>query len=147
MTETPSRDALLVAFASFPSIVADAARAAATRPARDGEWTPEQVVRHLIAVETDVHQARLHDLAALEHPRWSWTEPGPWNGLPALGLDRVIERFSGLRATTMAVLHALDAGGWARAGVHDTYGELDVIRLLRTAVDHDQEHLAGLVGS
>ena len=37
-----------------------------------------------------------------------------------------------------------DYDGWDRTGVHETYGRLDVAGLLRVAIDHDEEHLAGL---
>ena len=43
------RAELLAALTAFPDRVAAAARAASDRPVPDGEWGPEQVVRHLIA--------------------------------------------------------------------------------------------------
>jgi len=128
-----TRTELLDRMSEFPERVAAAARAAAARvaadrPVTDGEWTPEQVVRHLIAVETEVHQARLHDLASTAEPRWAWAEPGPWPGEPDLGLDGVIERFAVTRGATLTTLHALDDAGWARVGIHATFGELEHLR-------------------
>ena len=143
MTEASTR-ALVVALAGFPERLDTAARSAADRPTPDGEWTPEQVVRHLIAVETGVHQARLRDLATVAEPRWDWTEPGPWSDEPELGLGGVLARFAAHRATTLATIVALDEAGWARSGEHATFGTLDVAGLLRNAVDHDEEHLRGL---
>ena len=58
-----TRAALLADLTGFPERLASAARAAAGRPVPDGEWGRNEVVRHLIAVETEVHQARLADLA------------------------------------------------------------------------------------
>jgi hypothetical protein len=142
-TAPGSRRELLGRFAAFPDRVGSAARNAATRPPIPGEWTPEQVVRHLIAVETVVHQARLLDVAVNDGPEWSWTEPGPWEGEPDLDLDGVLQRFAELRAGTVARVNALDGGGWSRAGRHATYGKLDVAGLLRLATDHDEEHLRG----
>jgi hypothetical protein len=148
-TETPAarraRAALLERFGGFPERVGSAARVAARRPPIPGEWTPEQVVRHLIAVETVVHQARLVDVAIHDGPPWSWTEPGPWEGEPDLDLDGVLARFAELRAATVATVRALDEDGWRRAGTHATYGRLDVAGLLGLAIDHDEEHLRGLV--
>jgi DinB superfamily len=117
------------------------------RPTPDGEWTPAEVVRHLIAVEIDVHQARLLDVAIDDGPQWGWTEPRPWPGEPDLDLDGVLERFAAMRAVTVATVQALDADGWARAGTHATYGRLDVGGLLRLAIDHDEDHLRGLEGN
>ena len=143
MTASTSR-ALLATLAGFPNRLAGAARSAAARHTPDGEWTPEQIVRHLIAVETGVHQARLRDLATIPDPRWDWAEPGPWPGEPDLGLEGVIGRFAVLRAATLETIDALDEAGWARTGGHTTFGTLDVAGLVSNAVDHDEEHLRGL---
>jgi DinB superfamily len=139
-----ARRAVVSALTGFPDRLSEAAREAATRPTSDGEWTPEEVVRHLIAVELDVHQARLLDVALNDGPRWAWTEPGPWPGEPDLDLDGVLERFAAMRAVTVATVRALDADGWARTGNHATFGRLDIAGLLRLAIDHDGEHLRGL---
>ena len=138
------RDALLAALAAFPDRLAADARAAAARPTPPGEWTPEQVVRHLVAVEVDVHQARLADLEAHDDPRWDWAEPGPWPDQLDLGLDGVLERFGDLRHATLAVVAVLDEDGWARTGTHTQLGVFDVAVLLDNARVHDEEHLAGL---
>ena len=138
--QTAAHGSLLDRFAGYPERVATAARVASHVP---GEWTPEQVVRHLIAVETVVHQARLVDVAVHERPAWGWTEPGPWMGEPDLDLAGVLARFAELRAATVATVRALDEGGWRRSGQHATYGKLDVAGLLRLATDHDEEHLRG----
>jgi hypothetical protein len=138
------REDLLQRFGSFPERLVAAARAAAAAPPAPGEWTPEQVARHLIAVETIVHRTRLIDVAVHDGPTWSWTEPGPWLGEPDLDLDGVLARFAELRAGTVATIRALDDDGWQRHGKHATYGKLDVSGLLRLATDHDAEHLRGL---
>ena len=135
---------LLAALAAYPDRLADAARAAADRPVPDGEWTPEQVVRHLIAVEVEVHQARFADLDRGDSPTWDWAEPGPWGGEPGLALDPLLERFAHLRTETIATVEGWDDAAWARAGTHSTYGPLDVAGLVRNAITHDEEHLRGL---
>jgi hypothetical protein len=38
----------------------------------------------------------------------------------------------------------LAEAGWARTGSHMTLGAFDVRGLLANAVDHDEQHLAGL---
>ncbi len=49
-----------------------------------------------------------------------------------------------LRSETVAGYQALDEAGWARTGRHATFGTVDGEGLLRLAVEHDEEHLAGL---
>jgi hypothetical protein len=143
------RRELVDRFASFPGRLADAARAADGRPVPAGQWTPELVVRHLIAVEGEVWRARLAELAAGGEPRWSWVEPGPAPGYPDASVDDVLDVMVGLRSGTVDLLRIfdLDDVGWARAGIHETYGRLDVAGLLRLAIGHDEEHLAGLTAS
>lgn len=126
------------------------ARAEARAPggASGGEWSPRDVVAHLAAVEGVVWQARLDTLdtlgAGLEEPTWTWTEPGPLDDPAAATLDGALALFSVGRALTLSRLAALDDAGWARAGVHATYGRLDVAGLMRVAADHDDEHLDAL---
>jgi len=141
MRET-DRDGLVARFAAFPSRLAETARVAGPTPA--GEWGPTEVVRHLIAVEEEVHRKRLTDLEGADEPSWSWTEPGLAPGLDDAPLDTVLAAFAAARAGTVAVVHALDEIGWARSGTHATFGRLDVAGLLRLATDHDEEHLAGI---
>lgn len=144
-----NRDGLLAAFSSFPSRLASAAATAGPPP--PGEWGPLEVTRHLIAVDQDVHAARLRDVATSVAtsvaPAWSWVEPGPWPGEPDATLDQLVGRFAAGRAALVATFLALDEEGWARFGTHATFGRLDVAGLLRVAVRHDEEHLAGLRSS
>jgi hypothetical protein len=129
-------------FAAFPSRLAEAARVAG--PTLAGEWGPAEVVRHLIAVEDEVHRKRLADLDGAEEPRWSWTEPGLALGFDDAPLDAVLAAFADARTGTVDVVRALNEAGWARSGIHATFGRLDVAGLLRLATDHDEEHLAGI---
>jgi hypothetical protein len=121
----------------------EAAETVAGPPA--GEWTPREVVAHLVAVEGLVWQARLARLAASPtEPTWSWTEPGPVEDPAAATLDMALALFAGARSLTLSRLADLDDAGWRRTGVHATYGRLDVAGLLHVAADHDDEHLAAL---
>ncbi len=148
MTPLPvDHDRLLEAFAGFPLRLEPVARAAAgtpVAPAADGEWGPAEVVRHLIAVEREVWQARLAQVAAEDDPQWGWSEPGPEPGLEGASLDAILAAFAAARATTIATIGALDEAGWQRHGTHTSYGVLDVAGLIHLAMDHDEDHLTGL---
>jgi hypothetical protein len=139
-----NREVLLEAFAAFPQRLGSAARAAAGAPVAAGEWGPAEVVRHLFAVEREVWQARLAQVAVEDDPQWGWTEPGPEPGLDGASLDTILAAFAAARAMTHAMVTALDDAGWRRFGTHATYGVLDVAGLLGLAIDHDREHLAGI---
>jgi hypothetical protein len=130
--------------AAFPDALGAAARAASQEPPAPGEWTPTEIVRHLIAVEEQVWHVRLRQLETEEHPRWRWVEPGQWLGDAGARLDVVLARHASLRASTLSMLDALGPDGWSRTGTHDTFGVLDVAGLMTVAANHDDEHLASL---
>ena len=132
--------------AAFPDALDAAARVARQAAPAPGEWTPTEIVRHLIAVEEQVWHVRLGQLETEEHPRWRWVEPGQWLGDPGAGLDDVLGAHARVRASTLAMLDALGPDGWSRTGTHDTFGVLDVAGLMTVAADHDDEHLASLSG-
>ncbi|HLX34555.1 MAG TPA: DinB family protein [Candidatus Limnocylindrales bacterium] len=145
--ESSWQAALIDRLASGPGRVAAAARRAGI-PA-GGEWSALQVVRHLVATESLVWQARLEQLEAsagaegrqLSPPTWVWLEPGPWSGPGDDTIEGTIAELRRRRVRTLELVRRLDAAGWRRFGIHATYGRLDVGRLLTVAVDHDAEHL------
>jgi len=138
-----SRTALVAAFAGYPDRLATSATTAADRPVQPGEWGPAEVVRHLIAVEDEVWQSRLALVAAQDDPHWGWTEPGLAPGFADTPLEAILAAFAAARAATVETIRALDDAGWARHGIHATYGVLDIEDLLRIAVGHDESHLDG----
>lgn len=144
MNTVEARTAVRDELASYPSRLAGPAQAAVSRLLPPGEWTSTDIVRHLIAVEKEVWHVRLDQLARDPDARWPWTEPGRWQGAPEASLDQLLAIHAGDRAATVARLDALDDAGWARAGIHETYGRLDVAGLMAKAIDHDREHMTGL---
>ncbi len=127
-----NRDELIEAFAGYPARLAAAAKArvAEWQPFPEGDWSPIDTVRHLIAVEQQVHLARLTEVAREEAPHWVWTEPGPAPGFDDASLLEVLARHAEVGPIPSRSV-PLRRGGWARTGVHDTYGRLDVGGLLR----------------
>ncbi len=135
---------LIVTFGAFPERLSMAARAAEGVPLGSGEWGPSEVVRHLIAVERAVWHVRFAQIAVDDDPQWDWTEPGPTPEPEGASLERILAVFAEARHQTVATVRGFDAAGWARHGTHATEGVLDVAGLLRMAVEHDEEHFAGL---
>ena len=136
---TPEQRSLRDALAAVPDRLAAAIPPA--RPAPAGEWAPREVLLHLLAVEDEVWQARLHQLATEPEPHWPWFEPG-LAAFEADSWEAVLDAFRARRSATVASLDALDDAGWAKSSIHDVYGRLDVAALLRRAIDHDEEHIA-----
>ena len=143
---TEARDALVERFRAGPARVAELAPAAAAVAARgdrvpDG-WSEREIVAHLVRVDREVFQVRLLDLTRPSEPHWSWVEPGAEPGRATLAT--LVAQFATIRKATVAHLAGLDDAGWARSGVHATYGRLDVAGLLGIAIDHDADHIAEL---
>jgi hypothetical protein len=143
------RKAILERFGTSPGRVASAAVAAQARrlggeggQGRPEGWSEREVVAHLVRVEREVFRVRLRELAREDEPRWQWVEPGADPG--HVSLATLVDRFATSRATTIRYLTGLDDAGWARTGIHATFGRLDVAGLLGIAIDHDADHLAEL---
>jgi hypothetical protein len=140
---TPAQRELRDRLAAVPERLAGAASAVSPEPPAPGEWPPTDVVRHLIAVEDEVWHNRLHQLGVADRPTWQWVEPDPWQGQPGATLEELLAAFATRRAETVAILDGFDEAGWARHGIHATWGGTDVAALVRRALDHDDEHIAG----
>ena len=135
----------LEACASFPERLASRRPAAADKPAPTrANGVTTDVVRHLIAVESEVHQSPAPAGRCVEDPHGSgpsraW-RPGSRMRTCRRGSRGVRDRPGGHRSARPRA----DEDGWARFGTHSTYGRLDVEGLLRLASDHDAEHLEAL---
>lgn len=140
-----SRDDLLATFAGFPRRLADAVRETAGSPVPPGAWGAAENVRHLIAVERLVWHVRFVEVLTLDDPHWSWKEPGQEPGLDDASIDDIVSAFAAVRAETVATVAGFTDDDWTRSGTHDTYGVLDVAGLVRLAIDHDEDHLRGIV--
>ena len=141
------RQATLRQLADAPRRIALASTAPLIAVPVPGSWTAQQVVLHLVAVEVEVFQRRLRDLATAVEPRWAWIEPGPAEVGPGETLAETVARFAAERAATLAWVTTLDDAGWRRFGHHATLGMLDVGGLLAVATAHDAEHLAALLAA
>jgi DinB superfamily len=141
---TPDQRQVRDRVAAVPERLASAARAASPEPPAPGEWPPTDVVRHLIAVEEEVWHPRLRQLVAEDDPHWAWVEPDRWQGTPGATLDELLTIHLALKTMTAAMLDDLGDAGWAKTGVHATFGRLDAAGLMAKALDHDDEHIASL---
>jgi len=145
-----ARNLVLADLAAVPERLAAAAEAAdlLEREIPIDGWPARLIVAHLALVERVVWQRRLDDLAAAgsgREPRWSHTEPGVGDGPGDATLAELLNAFAIARAETVARVRTLDEDGLTRHGVHDRFGRLDVVGLLREALRHDEEHVEELL--
>jgi len=114
------------------------------RPAA-GEWGLNEVLAHLLHVETELFLPRLRRIATEEHPVLPAFSPEAW----AREQDRSLEAFDAslaaferARAETIAYLRALPADAGERLGVSGFFGPLSLRQYATHIADHDIEHLA-----
>ena len=114
------------------------------RPA-PGEWGLNEVMAHLLHVETELFLPRLRRIATEEHPELPAFSPEAW----ARERDRSREPFEAslagferARAETLAYLRALPAGAGERLGVSNFFGPVSLGQYATHVADHDIEHLA-----
>jgi hypothetical protein len=142
--DSQRRAELLARFAAMPARAAAAAAAAEGYPVRSGDWTPGEIVRHLIAVDQEVWGPRFRQLAEGGSPHWAWVEPRFDDGPADRPMADLVDTFNSGRRALVDHVRSLDPEGWARSGRHATMGVLDVSAMLRETVAHDEEHLASI---
>lgn len=144
-----ARAAVLARLGTAPVRLAEAATTLdavdATTGPPPGEWTARQSVGHLCRLETEVLGARLDSLETSERPTWPWGELQPTDAPWMDTIESALAEFAARRSATLARLGALSESGWARWGIHETFGRLDVAALLTVFADHDDEHIAAIL--
>jgi hypothetical protein len=110
-----------------------------------GEWGLNEIMAHLLHVETEVFQPRLRRILAEDHPRLPPFSPEPW----ARERDHSVEPFAEslqafewARAATLDFLRALPAHARERVGVSAFFGPMTLQQYATHVADHDVEHLA-----
>lgn len=141
---------LIGRLADIPRQVREAIRVNGVHAAREGEWSTQATVGHLWRTERQVWQARLEELENQVNPYWEMWDPERFDWEADFGstdLNVLLDAYEFLRGETCRYLRELPEEDWARHGMHRTYGDLDVMRLMEKAFEHDQEHLVTLSGA
>jgi len=148
---TRARDERLARLAATPSELAAQLTGAspallALRPA-PAAWAPVEVVCHLRDLEESFHE-RLGLILASDEPCFPTTNPNRWAAeRQYLRSDAhaAAQAFARRRAQTLALLHGIRPGDWARAGRQlDSRGRRTLDDFLTLIAWHDENHLAQL---
>lgn len=112
---------------------------------RDGEWCINEVMAHLLHLETELFLDRLRRIAREDRPAFESFSPEAW----ARERDRSLEPFAAslqaltrARQETIAFLRALPAPAAERVGLSAFFGPVTLAQYATHIVDHDLEHLA-----
>ncbi|HVG78039.1 MAG TPA: DinB family protein [Patescibacteria group bacterium] len=113
------------------------------RPA-PGEWCVNEVMAHLLHVETELFLPRLRRMATEDGPTFVAFTPEAWTRERDHGMDSFagsLEAFARARAETLVFLRALPAAAGERLGVSSFFGPISLRQYATHIADHDIEHL------
>ena len=115
------------------------------RRPRPGEWCLNEVMAHLLHVETEVFLPRLTRMRDEHHPVFAAFSPEPWarerdHSVDAFGAS--LAGFERARRATLDLLRALPAAAADRLGISGTFGPLTIAQYATHVAEHDIEHLA-----
>jgi uncharacterized damage-inducible protein DinB len=116
------------------------------RPA-PGEWGLNEVMAHLLHVETELFLPRLRRIATEEEPAFPAFSPEAWareRDHSVEAFDASLAAFQHARTETIAFLRALPAEAGERLGVSGLFGPMSLRQYATHVADHDIEHLAQL---
>jgi HAD superfamily hydrolase (TIGR01549 family) len=108
-----------------------------------GEWSPLEILCHLVEREKDVHLARLKRIAHENNP--FIVDPGPGQPLHCAddGTDAALE-FHALRLHTLNFLQQLPESSWNRPARHSIFGPTTLFEMALFTAQHDRLHLRQL---
>jgi uncharacterized damage-inducible protein DinB len=110
-----------------------------------GEWCLNEVMAHLLHVETELFQPRLRRMLAGDHPRFPPFSPEPWaaeRDRSAEPFDESLQAFEWARAATLDFLRGLSDDARESVGVSGFFGPVTLQQYATHIADHDVEHLA-----
>ncbi len=104
------------------------------------EWSPYQIVCHLLESETSVQRARLEKILAQDNPFLSQNLVAP---TPQCDLDEnhLVDLFDMTRQETIDWLNKLPISVWERVARHSIFGPTTFLEMAHFTAQHDRLHL------
>ena len=109
-------------------------------PMAEGEWSPLQVVGHLLDVDI-VYGFRWRLILTEDRPAYPGYDEKRWSLLPRPASTRLLAALEGLRAVNLALMGGVDEDAATRPGVHGEQGEERFDLTVRKVAGHDLAHL------
>jgi hypothetical protein len=137
--------ALAAAVGRLRAVAAGLGEAQRRRRPAAGEWCLNEIMAHLLHVETELFLPRLRRIVDEEQPHFTAFSPEPWareRDHSVDAFDISLAAFEHARGETLAYVRALPPGGDARLGVSAFFGPVTLGQYATHIADHDIEHLA-----
>lgn len=116
-------------------------------PLAEGEWTPHQVLAHIVAAESQAMLPRLQRIASEEDPfleNWDETRWMAEQYDDTVEAAELLAAFDSLRQQGQSLLGGLTGAAWNRTGRHGSQGTRTLQWWLEYTVAHVDDHLAQL---
>ncbi|GAB4416781.1 MAG: hypothetical protein Kow00106_12510 [Anaerolineae bacterium] len=126
--------------AALDGLVRETPEAAWTARPAEAEWTPLEVLGHLVETERQVYRPRLQRILAEDNP----TLAAISESLMRLCGDTpraALEAFAAERQITLALLGGLSGGDWQRPAHHHRLGATTLQEVAGLIAQHDRQHL------
>ncbi|MCC0097302.1 MULTISPECIES: DinB family protein [Streptomyces] len=105
-----------------------------------GEWPAAFIVGHLFDVDI-VYGFRWRLVATEDNPVYPGYDEQLWAPLPRLPFRQMLDAWTGLRASNVALLAALTPEEWQRTGRHGEQGGETMEVMIRKVIGHDIAHI------
>lgn len=108
------------------------------------EWSPRQVLGHLIDSEINIQRQRILTILNEDNP--FLVQPSPpatINDLTSNGLDLAYQ-WADLRQETIQILVGLSAEDWQRPARHSIFGSTTLLEMTQFTAQHDRLHIKQL---
>jgi FMN phosphatase YigB (HAD superfamily) len=112
----------------------------------EAEWSPVEVICHLVESEREVQRPRLETILREENSFLSApnSPPGPATRVCPQDGWRVALAFAAERQKTLAFLAELDGDAWHRPARHSIFGPTTLLEMANFTAQHDRLHLTQL---
>ncbi len=110
------------------------------------EWSPIEILAHIKACD-DIVTGRIATLLTHPHPTLANFDERAWAiiaGYAEAPVDQTLMALQRHRGEMVWQLRRLPTEAWDRTAQHETRGTLSLYELVRTFVEHEEEHVAQL---
>ncbi|HRL11352.1 MAG TPA: HAD-IIIA family hydrolase [Aggregatilineales bacterium] len=110
------------------------------------EWSPIQIICHLIDKEVEAFYPRLERILTQDNPFIVETLPlGPDDYSPcAVDGQDALEQFVAARERTLALIQTFTTNDWQRRARHSIFGNTTMLEMAHFSAQHDRLHLRQL---
>jgi hypothetical protein len=113
----------------------------------DDLWSAHHQVAHLVAVETENFQRRIHRILTEDRPKLDFWDTDAFNDryLKDRDIAKLAETFVTERAKTVELFKTLAPVQWQRTGIWPDGNVVDLAWLAEKALWHSLDHMAALL--